>query len=66
MTWGIHVGFFVLNYAKLAMLSYYYDVLEKYVTSDNFSVMEMDTDLLYVALAGYSLDDLSVKDQRMY
>ena len=48
------------------MLSYYYDVLEKYVTSDNFSVMEMDTDSLYVALAGYSLDDLIVKDQRMH
>ena len=62
----VHVGFFVLNYAKKALLSYYYDVLEKYVGSDNFCLLECDTDSLYIGLAGKSVDHLIREKDRYH
>ena len=38
------------------MLSFYYDVLAKYMNETDFEMCEMDTDSLYFALSGSSLD----------
>lgn len=42
----LQLGFFVYNYAKLKMLSFYYDVLEKYIDRADFNLLEMDTGTL--------------------
>ncbi|KAL5265864.1 hypothetical protein ACHWQZ_G002033 [Mnemiopsis leidyi] len=54
----IQIGFFVYSYAKLRMLSFYYDVLVRYIPRPLFSLCEMDTDSLYMALAADTLDEL--------
>ena len=57
-TLPVHVGFFVLQYAKMRMLQFYYDFLTRYVERPLFQYCEMDTDSAYLALAGESVDDL--------
>ena len=57
-TLPVHVGFFVLQYAKLRMLQFYYDFIVRYVERPLFEYCEMDTDSAYLALAGESVDDL--------
>ncbi|XP_069106330.1 uncharacterized protein [Argopecten irradians] len=54
----IQIGFFILQYAKLRMLSFYYDCLDKYVDRRDFELMAMDTDSYYMALSGECLEDL--------
>ena len=53
-TLPIHVGFFVLQYAKMRMLQFYYDFINRYVERPLFQ----DTDSAYLALAGESVDAL--------
>ena len=48
----LHIGFFVYQYAKLRMLKFYYDFIDKYLDCENFQYIEMDTDSAYIALAG--------------
>ena len=57
-TLPIHVGFFVLQYAKMRMLQFYYDFTDRYVERPLFQYCEMDTDSAYLALAGESVDAL--------
>ena len=54
----IHVGFFVLQYAKMRTLQFYYDFIDRYVERPLFQYCEMDTDSAYLALAGESVDAL--------
>ena len=49
------VGFFVLQYAKLRMLELYYKFFDKYCDVTKFEELEMDTDLLYVALLEHGI-----------
>ena len=51
----IQVGFFVLEYAKLLMLRFYYDFLLKYISDRDFCLIQTDTDSLYFALSTKSL-----------
>jgi hypothetical protein len=51
----LQIGFFVYQYAKLRMLEFYYDFIDKYIDRTDFQLCEMDTDSLYLAL---STDDL--------
>ena len=39
----IQLGFFILQYAKLRMLEFYYDFLDSYVDRSDFEYIEMDT-----------------------
>ena len=55
---SIQIGFFVLNYAKLRMLQFYYDFLCKFVERSKFECVQMDTDSLYFGIAGPSLEKL--------
>ena len=57
----IQIGFFILNYAKLRMLEFYYDCLCKYIDRSKFECVQMDTDSLYFVLAAKNLCD-AVKD----
>ena len=40
----IQIGFFILQYAKLRMLEFYYDCLVKYLRPNSFELIEMGTD----------------------
>ena len=42
----IHIGVFILNYAKLRILEFYYDFMDHYLSHDDFENVEMDTDLV--------------------
>ena len=51
-------GIAVYQLAKLRMLEFYYDFLDKYVDRCDFELMYMDTDSFYIAISGESLDDV--------
>lgn len=57
----IQIGFFVLEYAKLSILKFYYDFIMKYLPFDSFCLIQSDTDALYMALSEKSLY-LTVKE----
>ena len=46
------------QYAKLRMLQFYYDFLDKYLDRSDFQMCEMDTDSAYIAIAGESVESL--------
>ncbi len=52
----ITLGFAILNYAKLSLLKFYYDFIKKYIPDHRLSIMETDTDSLYLALSKQSLE----------
>ena len=60
------IGFFVYQYAKLRMLQFYYDFVDRYVERPLFQYCEMDTDSAYIALAGESIDGLVKADRRAH
>ena len=47
----IIVGFFILQYAKLRKLELYYNFFTRFCDVNKFEELEMDADLLYLALA---------------
>ena len=57
----IHVGIFILNYAKLRMLAFYYDCVDSH---EDFIYCEMDTDSAYMAISGDSFEELIKPDLR--
>lgn len=59
----IQVGYFVYQYAKLRMLEFYYDCLLQFFKWSDFELCQMDTDSLYFAISGSSLDDI-VRDEK--
>ena len=54
----IQIGCAVYQLAKLKMLQFYYDCLDKYVDRSDFQYVEMDTDSAYLALSADKLDDV--------
>ena len=46
----IHIRVFILNYAKLRMLEFYYDFMDHYQSHDDFEYVEMDTDSAYLGV----------------
>ena len=53
----LQIGFSILNYAKLSILSFYYDFLLKYLNRNDFEFLECDTDSSYIALYTQKLDE---------
>ena len=47
----LQIGFFVYQYDKLRMLQFYFDLVDKYLSRDDYQLCEMDTDSLYMALS---------------
>ena len=54
----MQIGFFVYQYAKLRMLQFYFDFMDKYLDPSDFQYCEMDTDSAYIALSGPSVESL--------
>ena len=54
---ALQIGYFVYQYAKLRMLQFCYDFLDKFVSREDFQVLEMGTDSLYMALSRERFED---------
>jgi len=54
----ISIGFFILQYAKLRLLSFYYDFVDLYFDRMDFELVQCDTDSLYMAISDVNLDRL--------
>lgn len=54
----LQIVFFVYQYAKLRMLQFYFDFLDKYLDRRDFQYCEIDTDGAYIAISGPSLESL--------
>lgn len=52
------IGFFVYLYAKLRMLQFYFDFMDKYLDRRDFQYCEMDTGSAYIGIAGPSIESL--------
>ncbi len=59
-----HVGFFVYQYAKLKMLQFRFDFIEEFLDRPDYQLVEMDTDSLYMALSGPSLEAVVKPEKR--
>lgn len=53
----IQFGFFVYQYAKLRMLQFYYECINKFLDRTAFQGLQMDTDSFYASLTSESLDE---------
>ena len=51
-------GIAVYQLAKLRMLEFYYDFLDKYVDRRDFELIQMETDSLYMGISGESIDEI--------
>ena len=60
----IQIGFFILQYAKLRMLEFYYDCLDRFIDRKNFQLVCMDTDSYYLALAEKDLESCIKPEMR--
>ena len=60
----IQIGFFVYQYAKLKMLAFYHDFIDKYVDRKDYQLMYMDTDSGYFAFSGDCIDDIVKPEMR--
>lgn len=60
----IQIGYFVLQYAKLRMLEFHYDCVDKFCNREDFQLMAMDTDSLYMALSADCLTDIIKPDMQ--
>jgi hypothetical protein len=58
------IGFFILQYAKLRMLSFHYDCIDKLVDRSNYQLMETDTDSYYYAIANVSIESVVKPEHR--
>ena len=52
------VGIAVYQLAKLRMLEFYYDFLDRYFDRRDFELIQMDTDSNYIAISGDRLEDI--------
>ena len=52
------IGIAVYQLAKLRMLEFYYDFLDRYIDRKDFELIQMDTDSNYMAISGKSLEDI--------
>ena len=51
-------GIAVYQLAKLPMLEFYYDFVDKYIDQHGFELIQMDANLLYMAISGTLMDKL--------
>ena len=52
------IGIMVYQLAKLRMLKFYYDFLDRYVHCHNFELIQVDMDSNYMAISGNKLEDI--------
>ena len=51
-------AFSVYQLAKLRILQFYYDCLDKYVIREDFQLIQMDTDSMYMAITDENFDNI--------
>ena len=51
------IGIVVYQLAKLRMLEFYYDFLDRYLDRRDFELIQMDTDSMYLALSTETLEE---------
>ena len=39
----VQIGFAVYQYAKLRMLEFFFDVIDKYISREDYNLIQMDT-----------------------
>ncbi len=61
----VQIGYFILQYAKLFMLQFFYDFLTVFFKPSDYCLMSMDTDSFYVAFAAENPFALVDKALRM-
>ena len=54
----VQLGYFILQYAKLKMLEFYYNFLMTYIDVSDFAFLQMDTDSIYLAISSENLKDI--------
>ena len=54
----LQIGVAVYHLAKLRMLDFYYNFIDKYIDRADFELLEMDTDSNYFAFSEYSIEKL--------
>ena len=54
----VQIGYFILQYAKLCMLEFHYDFLDRFIDRSDYQKLYMDTDSSYISISLESLDDL--------
>ena len=62
----IQLGFFVLQYAKLRMLDFYYNCVDYYLHRSDFQYCSMDTDSAYFSLSADSFESLVRSDKLLH
>ena len=65
-TLPLQISVAVYNLAKLRMLEFYYDCLDKFVDRSDFELIEMDTDSNYMALTGKFEDLIKPKMKEIW
>ena len=60
----MQLGYNILQLAKLRMLEFKYDFMDKFCMKNTFEYLEMDTDSAYMALAGQKLEDIVMPSKR--
>ena len=58
MTMPSYVGFHILQLAKLRVLEFYYDCLDKWCDRKDWEMCETDTDSLYIAMSRSSFQEI--------
>ena len=53
----LQIGYFVYQYAKLRMLQFHFDLIDKFIDRTDYQLCKMDTDSYYMALSKSSIDD---------
>ena len=61
----MQIGFFVYQFAKLRMLQFYFDFMDKYLVRSDFQYCEMETDSAYIAIASLSVESLVSPELRV-
>ena len=61
----IQLGFFVLQYAKLRMLNFFYDCVDRFLGRSDFQYCSMDTDSAYFSLSADSFHSLVQSDKML-
>jgi len=64
MNLPLQIGVAVYNLAKLRMLDFYYNFIDKYIDRSDFELLEMDTDSNYFAFSEDSIEKLIKPEMR--
>ena len=58
------IGIAVYQLAKLRMLQFYYDFLDRYLDRKDFELIQMDTDSNYLAISGKTLEEIVKREMK--